>query len=269
MMKTAIFFLLATGVLIPAASAQRVVTTFPGPNAGSSYVGVMMQEVNSDRAKALKLPEEAGVEVTRVEPESPAERAGLKPGDVIMQYNGERVEGIEQFSRLVRETPVGREVKLEIFREGSPQTVTVKVAARRASMQFPVMPTPPMAPMAPGGAMGQFEYRMPDIPRTFMIWRSSALGIECETLEGQLADYFGVKQGVLVRSVSSSSPAAQAGIRAGDVITRIDDAKVATPSDLLNRVRTMAQGNSVTLTLMRDHKEMTVKVSVPDGDRML
>jgi serine protease Do len=256
-MKTAIFFLLATGIFVPAASAQHP---------ASSYVGVMMQEINSDRAKTLKLPEEAGVEITRVEPDSPAEHAGLKPGDVIMQYNGERVEGIEQFSRLVRETPVGREVKLEIFREGSPQTVMVKVAARRVNMQFPMpqpMPTPSGAPM------GQFLFRTPDIPRTFMMWRSSVLGIECETLDGQLADYFGVKQGVLVRSVSSSSPAAQAGIRAGDVITRIDDAKVATPSDLLNRVRTMAQGNSVTLMLMRDHKEMTVKVSVPDGDRML
>ncbi len=270
-MKTAIFFLLATAIFVPAASAQRVVT-YAGPTAGTSYVGVMMQEINSDRARTLKLPEEAGVEITRVEPDSPAERAGLKQGDAIMQYNGERVEGIEQFSRLVRETPAGREVKLEIYREGSPQTVTVKVAARRSPMQLPVAPTPPpmapMGPMTPASPMGQFEFRMPDIPRTFMMWHSSVLGIECEALEGQLADYFGVMQGVLVRSVSASSAAAQAGIRAGDVITRIDEAKVATPSDLLNRVRTMGQGNSVTLTLMRDHKEMTVKVSVNDGDRM-
>src|SRR5271155_705815 len=98
---------------------------------GSSYLGVMVQEVDSDRAKALKLHEEAGVEITRVEPDSPAEKAGLKDGDAIMQYNGQRVEGMEQFSRLVRETPPGRDVKLDLFRNGAPQAVTVKVAVRR------------------------------------------------------------------------------------------------------------------------------------------
>ena len=139
---------------------------------GSSYLGVMVQEVDSDRAKALKLHEEAGVEVTRVEPDSPAEKAGLKNGDAIMQYNGQRVEGMEQFSRLVRETPPGRDVKIEIVRGGAAQTATVKVGVRRAVAPF--MITPMAAPVP-----GRFEMRMPDIPRSFMAWSSSVLGIEC------------------------------------------------------------------------------------------
>src|SRR5216684_4474080 len=78
--------------------------------AGGSYIGVMMQEVDSERAKVLKLHEEGGVEITVVEPESPAEKAGLKVGDVVHKYNGQRVEGMQQFARMVRETPAGHEV---------------------------------------------------------------------------------------------------------------------------------------------------------------
>ena len=83
-----------------------------------SFLGVAIQEIDSDRAKALKLPEEAGVEVTRIAPDSPAEKAGIKTGDVLTQYNGQRVEGMDQFSRMVRETPSGREVRIGILRNG-------------------------------------------------------------------------------------------------------------------------------------------------------
>src|ERR1019366_3458031 len=90
---------------------------------GGSYIGVMMQEIDSERAKALKLHEEGGVEITVVEQDSPAEKAGLKVGDVVLKYNGQRVEGMQQFARMVHETPAGREVKIEISRAGAAQSV--------------------------------------------------------------------------------------------------------------------------------------------------
>jgi serine protease Do len=108
---------------------------------------------------------------------------------------------------------------------------------------------------------------MPDMPRSFMSWRSSALGIECETLEGQLATYFAVKEGVLVRSVSKGSAAEKAGIKAGDVIIRVDDAHVVTPADISSRIRSM-RGKSVSVVLMRDHKEMSLSVMVDEEDRV-
>jgi len=107
---------------VPPAISSRVITV-----PGGSYLGVGIQEVTGERAKSLKLPGEGGVEITRVAADSPAEKAGLKTGDVVMQFNGMKVEGLEQLSRLVRETPVGREVKLEIFRNGAAQTITAKV----------------------------------------------------------------------------------------------------------------------------------------------
>ena len=89
---------------VPPAISSRVITISPP----GSYLGIGIQQITVERAKALKLREEAGVEVTRGAPDSPAEKAGLKEGDVVLQYNGTKVEGLEQLSRLVRETSVRR-----------------------------------------------------------------------------------------------------------------------------------------------------------------
>jgi serine protease Do len=266
-MKTALLTMMGTAIFVSGVAGQpnpqavpRAPQVLKVAASGGSYLGVMVQEIDSDRAKVLKLHEEAGVEITHVESESPADKAGLKNGDVILQYNGQRVEGMEQFSRLVRETPPGRDAKLDVIRGGAPQTVMVKVGVKRASAPFLMGPVPSAAPP------GRFELRMPDIPRSFMTWRSSALGIECEGLEGQLAQYFGVQEGVLVRAVVKGSAAEKSGIKAGDVITRVDDSKVATPADVSSHIRSL-RGKTVPVVLMRDHKETTVTVTVDDEDR--
>lgn len=97
---------------------------------GGSFLGVGVQEINSERSKALKLKDEYGVEITRVDDDSPAAKAGLKVHDVVLEYNGQRVEGTEQFVRFVRETPAGRTVKLAINRAGSNQTLAATIGSR-------------------------------------------------------------------------------------------------------------------------------------------
>ncbi len=225
---------------------------------GGSYIGVMMQEVDAERAKALKLNEVAGVEITVVEPESPAEKAGLKVGDVVLRYNGQHVEGMQQFARMVRETPAGRDVKIDISRAGAIQSVAVKVAQRRVQRLDSGGDAPAPAPL------DRWDIHLPDLPRTFMALRSSVLGVEAESIDGQLAQYFGVKEGVLVRSVVKGSAAEKAGIRAGDVILKIEEMRVATPADISGRLRSL-RGKSAPVVLIRDHKELTVTVSI-SGD---
>ena len=237
--------------VVPAPRAMPVVIS--NPNSSGSFLGVGIKEIDSDRAKALKLKEEAGVEVTRVDENSPAEKAGLRAGDVILEYNSQQVEGIEQFSRMVRETPAGREVKLGVFRNGVNQTIMAKIGSKR--------PTP-LVPFD----LGNLSVRIPDIPHTFLGWRSSLLGVEAESLEGQLAEFFGVKEGVLVRSVIQGSAAEKAGLKAGDVITRVDDSKVSTSTDVTSRLRSY-HGKSVPMVVLRDHKELTISVTVPGDDR--
>lgn len=244
--------------------ARSVSTVFASTSASpSSYVGVFLAEIDGDRAKALKLREERGVEITKVEEDSPAAKAGLKVADVVLDYNGQRVEGIEQFRRFVRETPPGREVKLTVSRDGKQQAVLVRVGSRKA-----------VAAMEPMVSMVAPRMEMPEIrmPRGGMVfWSSSVLGVEAEGLEGQLAEFFGVKEGVLVRRVMKATAAEKAGLKAGDVIVKVDDTRVSTPSELTRAVRAArGSGNakkSFPLLIVRDRKETTINVVVEEDDR--
>ena len=222
------------------------------------YLGVGLQEVTPERARALKLPTESGVEITSVIRDSPAEKAGLKPGDVVVAYNGQKIEGFDQFSRTVRETPVGHEVKLDIVRSGATQTITAKIENRTLPRILPGPGGPPPVPNVP----------MPDIPRIFQGMNSPMLGIEAESIDGQLAQYFGAQDGgVLVRSVLKSSPAEKAGMKAGDVVLRIDDGKVLSAADISARLRA-AQGKAVQLAVIRDHKDMSFSVVPETGEHL-
>jgi serine protease Do len=222
----------------------------PQPVTGS-YLGVWVWEVDQARAAELKLPEAGGVEVTRVREGSPAADAGLRPGDVITKFNGQRVAGNDHFSRLVRETPVGQRVTLEVYRGGAPQMMTATVASAAN-----LGPVPPLAGPRPGPAV-------PDLPRSMTTWRSPVLGVDAEALEGQLAEYFGAKQGVLVRSVTAGSPAEKAGIKAGDAILRVEGREVSTPADVTARLRALT-GRTASLAILREHREITVSVVFDD-----
>jgi serine protease Do len=183
---------------------------------------------------------------------SPADIAGVKTGDVIAEYNGQKVAGIEQFSRLVRETPAGRDVKLRIVRNGTSQVLTAKIGA--------ISPAERPGPMSPGRSSGPQGERQ-DVPRSLMTWRSPVLGVDAEPLFGQLAAYFGVGEAVLVRAVAAGSPAEKAGLKAGDVITKIGKQTVTTPAEISARLR-MVTTPTVQVGVMRERKELTVTVTL-------
>jgi serine protease Do len=229
-----------------------------GTMIGGTYLGVNLAEIGPERAKELKLRETTGVEITRVEQDSPAEKAGLKADDVVLEYNGQHVEGMEQFGRLVRETPSGREVKLTISRNGATQNITAVVATRKMKGY-----SGNMKDMFPGFDMP--EVHMPDMPQVFTTWRSPMMGVETESLSAQLATYFGVKEGVLVRSVVKDSAAERAGIKAGDVITKLDGSKVTTPNELASAIRSASSKKSFPVELSRDRHETSVTVNIEDG----
>lgn len=231
-----------------------------------SFLGVGVREIDAERAKALSLSGEYGVEITKVDASSPAEKAGLKVGDVVQSYNGQRVEGTEQFVRMVRETPSGRTAQLGIIRNGAQQTLSATIAARKASSVFMTSPGESKTLSIPDFER-HMEFVVPDIPKATMSWRSSMLGVEAEALkESQLASFFGVKQGVLVRGVIKDTAAEKAGIKAGDVIVKIDSTSVEAPRDITAAMRAARKENkkSINISLFRDRKEMSVTATLED-----
>ena len=243
------------------ARASNAVYTAASSPTNSSYVGLYVAEIDAARAKALKLREEHGVEVTKVEEEGPAAKAGIKLGDVVLDYNGQRVEGIEQFKRFVRETPANRDAKMLVSRDGNSQTVVVRVGARKMPGIEPMIAMAPRMVEIP-------EIRMMERPG-MLLWSRAAIGIEADSIDGQLAQFFGAKEGVLVRSVMKGSAAEKAGLRAGDVVVKVDDTRVSTAAELTRAVRSArtASKKSIPVIVMRDRKEATVVVPIEGDDR--
>jgi|SRR5579884_2830475 len=244
----------------PEAPGQMVMS-FDHP-AGGSYLGVYVAEIDAERAKTLKLPEERGVEVTRVEPDSPAEKAGLKVGDVVLAYDGQKIEGMEQFRRMIRETPPGRHASLQVFRNGSMQGLTA-VIGKAKPQAFSMMPFVNPQQMHINVAPVSPDISILEMPQMLPGAHSVMLGVETEPLSPQLAQFFGVNHGVLIRSVLPGSAAEKAGIHAGDVIVKADEAEVSMPGKLTMAVRNaLNAGRPLALTIVRNRQSMNLTVTL-------
>jgi serine protease Do len=245
-------------------ASQRVVV-----QRGSSYLGVGVVEIDSaERAKVLHLKDQQGVEVRCVDPNSPAAKAGLKEGDVMLEYNGQRLEGGEQFMRLVRETPPARSVTLLVSRNGANQTLTATIGQRQPGPMAFEFGDDTFAMAMSGPAFMEVPVpaiRIPDIPKTFMTWRSPTLGVESESLNPQLAEFFGVKEGVLVRSVTHDSAAEKAGFKAGDVIIKVGSEKVTTPREISSILQSSRSKKTLPVTVMRHQKEVVLNVTLEES----
>ena len=243
---------------------------------GGSYLGVDTRDVTADRLADLKLKEEHGVEVTLVDQDAPAGKAGIKEHDVILTLNGNQVESVEQLRRMIREIPPGRIVNLGISRAGQLMTLKTQLADRRQTFALArpgkaltfAMPAIPAVPAMPAFPATPFVPDM-DMPVSIVVVHSSARsGLMVENLTPQLGDYFGAKdgKGVLVRSVEKGSRAEQAGFRAGDVIVKVNGESISDSGDFTHAVRGR-KGNSVTVSIIRERKEQNLTLTVPDRNQ--
>jgi serine protease Do len=243
-----------------------------------SQIGVTIRDVEDSDAKAGKLAAQGGVVIEDVAEDSPASRAGMKKGDIVVEFDGERVRSVRQFTRLVQETPVGRKAQAAVVRDGQRINVTVEPResnglnvfgdlegarvlrdfGRDFSFDIPAAPPRPARPATPAPPAPPAAPAFPDI-ETF-VWRTgNGLGITVGDLSDQLAAYFGVKDGVLVTSIAESSAASKAGIKAGDIITSFNGSDVEGPSDLRRRIQRLQDGDEFTVGVVRDKKSLTLK----------
>ena len=234
---------------------------------GAGWLGAAIEEISADKAKELKLPADRGVLLAEVEPDSPAAKAGLKSGDVITVFDGQRVEGTMAFRRMVRETPPGRSVELGYWRDGSSGGTTVELGNLTSEMQDRAQE---MGDRVRQMTQEQIDQQMAQMPMVLNLpddagifaGPTPTLGIGALNLSGQLGNYFGAPdgQGVLVSEVRDATPASKAGLLAGDVITKLDGDRVRTVAELREKLAAKRGEKSVTLTILRKGSELSISV---------
>ncbi len=265
---------IAGGAWAGAARAQVA----PAPKAHSTnvrgftrrgYLGVGIAEITSERARALNLKDDSGVEVKRVDENSPAAKAGLRENDVILEVDGKRVDSVGQFIHTISDAAPGTKLALTIWRNGAKQMILAVIGERPSQMfvfNGPDGAPAPFPPMPPMPDMSEIERQLGDQLSGAMEgpWTgaSQRVGFEGEMLSPQLAEYFGVKSGVLVRTVVAKTPAAKAGLKAGDVVTKVNGTPVTTPREISSLVH-MSRSARVSVTIVRNRREQNLNVDMP------
>jgi serine protease Do len=231
-------------------------------------IGATVRDVSVEESRSAKLAQPEGAYVTGVEANGPAAKAGIATGDIIVEFDGERVRSARQLSRLVREGPDGRSVRTVYLRNGSRQTAELTPDSNQSWVTLP--------------DFSQLERQMRDLSQRFEFdyngpggrgwggWVTGTrgrLGASLAPVSGQLAAYFGVERGALVSAVEMDSPAARAGLKAGDVITSMNGRTVAAVSDVFDEVRRADGGASIAITVMRDKKQLQLTAKMPENPR--
>jgi serine protease Do len=233
--------------------------TFELLTGGGSFLGVYAEDISKENMARYNLNQVRGVAVTKIVKDSPAEKAGLRQGDVILRIDGENVTSVRKLNRVVGEIAPDQTVRLSISRNGSEQELTATMG-RRSNNTFTRL-----LKNNPGG----WEWEGPMLNGddfAFSLFGGRRIGISTTELTKQLADYFGIAggQGVLVTSVSDDGPAAKAGLKAGDVITAVDGEAVDSTGDISRLVNNKKDGE-VTLTIVRNKSQQTIRVTPSEG----
>jgi C-terminal processing protease CtpA/Prc len=278
--RFAVAMLLGMGIAVapPGAGAQSsgIAQMIEGPSpllhsTSQGYLGVLVGDVDNDSAPKLKLKDVRGAVVTLIDHDAPAAQAGIHVNDVVLQLNGQPVEGAEQFSRMLREIPAGRKVSLLISRDGNTQTIAVELVDHK-KMEHDVWnklgdssdefsPAPGMGILTGGGDVPlSGGFHMP------FFGSSLNVGALVEPLTSQMSEYLGVPSGLMVKQVARKSEAAAAGIKAFDVILKVGTEGIATTADWDRALRSN-QGKPVQVTILRDRKQQTLTLQVDSKHR--
>ncbi len=238
----------------------------------SGYLGVEVTDVDADKAQALKLKEVRGAVIMLIDHDAPAGQIGLKVNDVVLAINGQNVDGGKQFVRMLHEIPPGRKISLEVSRDGNIQTLAVQLVDRKAMEQSIWsrigMDVDGISPGVPAsGIMAGGDAPLPPSGFHMSIFTSTLnVGAMVEPLTSQMAEYFGVPGGLMIKQVSKKSEAATAGFKAFDVILKVGSDSINTLADWDRALRSN-QGKPVQVTILRDKKQQTITLQVDSKHR--
>jgi serine protease Do len=234
------------------------------------YLGVLVEDVNNDSFVRLRLTDKRGAVITLIDHDAPAGQMGLKVDDVILAVNGQKVTDSANFGNLLRELPPGRKISLLISRDGNQQTMAAQLVDRRAMERavWNKLNSEEGLPAAPAGEMsilpdGSGGGNTPSTSGFHLPFFGSELhvGAIVERLTGQMADYLGVPNGVLVKRVAHRSEAEAAGLKEFDIVLRVGSEPIKTTSDWDRELRAN-EGRQVQVAILRDRKQMTLALQV-------
>ena len=263
---------LAAVALSPQARAQSAqlmkAIQEPSPlllsSSSQGYLGVLVGDVDAESAARLKLKDTRGAIITLIDHDAPAGEI-LKVNDVVLEFNGQQVEGAEQLRHLLHEIPAGRKLTLLISRDGAEQTLTTQMGDHKKIVEgfwsnlgksVDILPAAgPGMNVLSGDTAGSTGLR-------FSIFGSTLkVGAMVEPLSSQMAEYLGVASGLLVKQVARKTEADTAGLKAFDVILKVGGDSIATTADWERALRAN-QGKPVQLTILRDKKQQTLTLQV-------
>ena len=237
----------ATAAALALALAWSLQDGRAGEKPAKGWLGVGIRELTPSLHEKLKLGNETGLQVTEVYPDSPADDAGLQVEDVIIQFDGKRVEQAREFSRMVRNAGADQKVTLLIIRAGQRKTFEVMLGKRRS----------------PGYAAAFSHGFGPG--KSVAVWMNRPrLGVQVHELGENLAAYFKVepRSGVLVLEVHKESPAEKAGLKPGDVLVSLEGATVRDAEDLIESLQDYEEGDQVKIEFVRQGKRETATVEI-------
>jgi len=217
-----------------------------------AWLGIYMQDLTDDIAEALDLEFDKGVLINDVIDDSPAEEAGLEEGDVIVRFDRKLIEDIDALTSAMKEKEPGDEVTLEILRDDVRKdfTVTLGTVAEFKDKKFSLK-------------------NMPNIyfDKSQITTKSGGyLGVTLQSLGKQLAEYFEVDEGVLITEVEEKTPAEEAGLKAGDVIVKVDGKDIDSPSDVSEIIREHEEGDEVEIAVVRKGQNMEFIAEVTERE---
>lgn len=258
----------------PAPQPEPPVFSFSFDGDGG-YLGVRTEEVTKENISKYGLREVRGVAVAEVVKGSPAETAGLQKGDVIIRVNGEDITSSRKLTRLVSEISPDHVARVGVLRNGSERDIDVTVGKRPGArfgegafrfpegfekLDLPRMESMPKFEDVPDlEKLPRFEGR-PGEPMVWSFGNRRQIGVGLTPLTKQLSDHFGVDNGALVNTVRENSPAAKAGLKAGDIIVEVDGKAVKGELDVIRALGEKKEGD-VTVTYVRDRNRRTVTLT--------
>ena len=205
-----------------------------------SYLGVMLQDIDRNLAEAYKLDKPEGSLITQVAPNSPAEKAGFRSGDVILKYNGSPISRTSELLNYLNRTQPNQSVKLEVLRDDKPKVITATLT------------------VAPDDTPAKVDNTNTSAKPN----KGPIIGVAIRALTEQEKNRLNVKGGVFIQDVTRGGLAAQSRILPGDVITQVNNKKVNTPNDFVNAISELQKNTVARVAIVREGQHAMIGLRI-------